>query len=500
MNEKQSPENWIKKPRVILGVLAFLFAFFSVLLFSTSTSPLYPLSNADFINLDSNFFLYEASLWIRGETPYLDFFDHKGLYHLAINALALLLGGRYMLFTLQILFGFVGVLFLFFAIELLSGEKKELFLLAGFLYLSLYAMGSSGNVEGEWVLPYVSLAFYFYLKGMKKGGRAPFRIASFFAGIEVGCSLNSRPLDAIWGGVLAVSFFVYALRHKIGWEILYDALFAILGLAIPYALILPFAIAQGYLEPMMVAIFSDSFSYVTHQAWEKSRWLNRLLILLVYLLGVFFYLVEKKRGDKDVALFFFLISSIAAPLYFLFARFTTYYWSGYTFYILNLVYALALLPLIPGKKERSWSKIVLSFWALFASVWSIALISLYYTSGFGNFSYNSSKEIADFIMTSIPQEEREKKGNVFAIDCDAAVYTIGGITTNEKYLVNQSNWASFVPGVHSELADYLSSANKPHYLLVSKDEETWVNFADIISPNYEKTALETAAFSLYLSK
>jgi len=500
VNEKQSPGSWIKKPRVMLSLLAFLFAFLSVLFFSTSTSPLYPLNNADFINLDSNLFLYEANLWIHGETPYLDFFDHKGLYHLAINALALLLGGRYMLFFLQILFGFVGVLFLFFAIELLAGEKKDLFLLAGFLYLSLYAMGSSGNVEGEWVLPYVSLAYYYYLKGMKKGGLAPFRIASFFAGIEVGCSLNSRPLDAIWGGVIAVSFFVYALRRKAGWEIVFDALAAILGLAIPFALILPFAFAQGYCGPMMVAIYSDSFSYVTHQAWEKSRWLNRLLILLVYLLGVAFYLIEKKKGDKGTALFFFLSASIAAPLYFLFARFTTYYWSGYTFYILNLVYAVSLFPLIKGRKERSWAKIIMGFWALFASVWSITLVSLYYTSGFGNFSYASSKEIADFISTNISEDERQKKGNVFAIDCDAAVYTIGGITTTEKYLVNQSNWASFVPDVRSELLRYLSSADKPRYLLVGNDEETWANFGDIISPNYEATTLKTTAFSLYLSK
>jgi hypothetical protein len=490
----------LHNPRVYLALWASAFSFFAVLLFSTSTSFLYPLTNADFINLDSNFFLYEANLWLQGQTPYLDFFDHKGLYHLAINALALLLGGRYALFVLQVLFGFVGVYFLFLAIRLLSGERKSLFLLTGFLYLSLYAMGSSGNVEGEWVLPYVSLAYYFYLKGMQKSSPWAFRLASFFAGVEVGCSLNSRPLDGIWGGVIAVSFFVYALRKKIGWELLYDALFAILGLGLVYALILPFAIQGGYLQAMMEAIFVDSFSYASSSAWNRGRWLNRLLIVLVYALGVLFFLYQKKKGDFDIALFFFVSASIAAPLYFIFARFTTYYWSGYTFYILNLVYAVSLLPLLGKAKKLSWASPLLYFWVTFVLVWSISLTSLYYTVGFRDFSYSSSMTTASFVR-SIDEKERTKKGNVFALDCDAALYTIGGITTNEKYLVNQSNWATFVPGVKEELERYLSSPEKPHYLFVNEnDPSTWSNFSAIIEANYSYSRRSDSGIALYLSK
>jgi len=489
-----------QNPRFYLALWALIFSVFAVLLFSTSTSPIYPLTNADFINLDSNFFLYEASLWLKGQTPYLDFFDHKGLYHLAINALALLLGGRYALFVIQILFGFVGVYVLFLAIHLLAGERKSLFLLAGFLYLSLYAMGSSGNVEGEWVLPYVSLAYYYYLKGMRKPSPCSFRLASFFAGVEVGCSLNSRPLDGLWGGAIAVSFFVYALRKKIGWELLYDALFAILGLGLVYALILPFAIHGGYLQAMMKAIFVDSFSYAGSSAWNRGRWLNRLLIVLVYALGVLFFLYQKKKGAFDIALFFFLSASIAAPLYFIFARFTTYYWSGYTFYILNLVYAVSLLPLIGKAKKLSWASPLLYFWATFALVWSISLTALYYTVGLRNFSYLSSENTINFVL-SIDEKERTKKGNVFALDCDAAVYTIGGITTNEKYLVNQSNWSSFVPGVKEELERYLSSVEKPHYLLVNENDPiTLANFSALIEKNYNYSRRSDNNIALYLSK
>jgi hypothetical protein len=251
---------------------------------------------------------------------------------------------------------------------------------------------------------------------------------------------------------------------------------------------------------MMEAIFVDSFSYASSSAWNRGRWLNRLLIVLVYALGVLFFLYQKKKGDFDIALFFFVSASIAAPLYFIFARFTTYYWSGYTFYILNLVYAVSLLPLLGKAKKLSWASPLLYFWVTFVLVWSISLTSLYYTVGFRDFSYSSSMTTASFVR-SIDEKERTKKGNVFALDCDAALYTIGGITTNEKYLVNQSNWATFVPGVKEELERYLSSPEKPHYLFVNEnDPSTWSNFSAIIEANYSYSRRSDSGIALYLSK
>ena len=406
-----------------------------------------------------------------------------------------------MLFALQVLFGFVGVYFLFLAVEVLSGERKELILLAGILYLSLYAMGSGGNTEGEWLLPFVSLSYYFYVKGMKKGGKPSFRLASFFAGIEVGCSLNSRPLDGIWGGVIAVAFFVYALRKKLGWELLFDALFALAGLALIYALILPFAIAGGYFEAMMKAIFTDSFAYTQRSDWQLARWHNRLLIVGVYLLGVLFYGIERKRGDRQIALFFFVSASLATPLYFLVARFTTYYWSGYPFYILNLIYAVSLLDPWGRKHPHSWVKPLLGLWALFATTWSVTIVSLYYTVGINDFSYASAKMSADFVLKEIPEEERMKKGNVFALDLDAGLYLVGGITTNEKYLVNQSNWAVFLPEVKDEVARYLASPERPHYLLVNLNEPlTEDNFGSVITEYYTFAVSSPNQIGLYLSK
>ena len=76
------------------------------------------------MNVDSNLFRYEASLWLAGRTPYLDFYDHKGLYHVAVDALGLLIGGgsRYGIFALEILVSCLNLYFLARSVRLIEGH------------------------------------------------------------------------------------------------------------------------------------------------------------------------------------------------------------------------------------------------------------------------------------------------------------------------------------------------------------------------------------------
>jgi hypothetical protein len=495
---------WMKHPHLFSGILALFFAFFACFLFSSSTSFLFPKINVDSLNLDSNFFYYLASLWLKGETPYLDFFDHKGLYHLAINALAILMGGRYALFALQVVFGSVALFALFESLALFAPKRHDLLFLAGLIYCGLYAMGSSGNTEGEWVLPYVSLAYYAYLRAIKTGKKGFFCLGSFFAGLEVGCALNSRPLDGIWGGALIVSFSVYILRQHWAKELFFNALYALLGLAIPYALILPFAFKGGYAEAMFVSIFEDSWAYISSPLEAQLTWFNRVLTLAVYGLGVALYFYERKKGDPLLGEFFFVSSSIAATLYFVFARYTTYYWSGYTFYILNLLYGVSLLPDFRKTKKHSWSLPLSGLWLALVLVWSTSLTTLYYTVGFQHFSYAETSAVEKAVL-SIPEEKRHTKGAVYAIDCDAAVYTIGGIVTQNKYVVNQGEWSRFMPEVKEEMNRYFASSDHPEYVLLGERYDyTEGIYGDLVRTYYEPIAgtheLSAGAFTIYQRK
>lgn len=472
-------------PRLFLFFLALVFSFFACFFFSGSTSFLYPANNADSICLDSNLFLYEASLWLMGKRPYLDFYDHKGLYHLAIDVIGIAIDGRYGVFLLQLLFDALSLFGLFLSFKLLHPNYKLLAVMGGLLFAFFYAMGAGGNNEGEWVLPFVSWAFYFETRGILESKQSFFRIAAFLAGLEMGFALNSRPLDGLWGGAILVSYFVYYLRHHEGMELLYEGLFALLGLGIPFAIFLPIASAGGYLNLMFRSIFLDSIAYVQDPSENLMRWLNRLLLLGLFILALFLFLFEKKNGNKDLALFYFVSACVAIVLYFLVARYTSYYWSGYTFAILNLGFALSLCPSF-FKDHPFKQKALLGTLTSFVLIWFSILLSGYYTNGVMNlnFSYYSSKAIEETVLT-IPEQARKTEGRVYALDCDAAIYEDGGIVAGNRYLVNQSHWTSFMPEVKQEVTDYLTSSSRPTYIIFNeRGEDTEKYFGDLVRQYY----------------
>lgn len=482
-----------------LGV-AFLACFFS----STSTSPLYPATNIDFINTDSNFFLYEASLWLKGYRPYLDFYDHKGLYHLALNGLGLLLGGRYGLFFLQVLFGTTALYFLFQSLREIGAGALTEHLLSSFLYCALYCMGASGNTEGEWVLPLVSLSFYFYSKGIVHSNNHDLVFGSLCAGIEIALSLNSRPLDALWGGAAALSYFVYYLREKRDRSLLFAVLAGLLGILVPSAVFLLVAYCGGYLPAMMQSIFLDSERYLAYPL-VSMRAFNWVLIALVYLLGVFLFLWQWRHNDKSLALFYFISATLAAILYALVARYTTYYWSGYTFYILNLVYAVSSVPPL-GKKKVRLNLVLTGLWCFVWVGWNSILIPLYYTTGFEDFSYQKSLQVKRVLSDGslIPQTDLQTPGKVFGIDVDAGIYLLSGVTTTEKYCVNQTWWSRFKPEVKTEIVDYLSSAERPQWVLLKEYADTKATFQKDVETYYTLVpgSLEASGnmFTLYRAK
>lgn len=75
-----------KRDIVLLGIIAFLF----VLIFSFSTSPLYP----NYWGSDSAQFQTIGMAWASGKIPYRDIFDHKGPFIFWVNMLGYKMGGR----------------------------------------------------------------------------------------------------------------------------------------------------------------------------------------------------------------------------------------------------------------------------------------------------------------------------------------------------------------------------------------------------------------------
>ncbi len=493
----RAKDYFLSHPSLGKALISFLLAFLLVTLCSTSTSFLYPAVNSDSINIDSNFFLYEGYLLVQGKTPYIDFYDHKGLYHVLVDALAVLMGGRYALFFLQVIYLAVTLYFLVSTMELLSLPKGAT-LFALMVYALLLSFMSGGNSEGEFLMPFIAASQFFYTRGIVKNDRKSFFIGSFFLGFEMGLALNSRPTDIMWGGAIAIYCIVYCLRHKRGIDILYNGLIAVLGLLIPVGIIAAYAFSDGFFFEMIDAVYAGGFAYLKEGAVDVQVVANRvgLAIVLVLLIVSYVFLRKDERLSLDVYEFPFVALVVAVIAYLLIARYTTYYWTSITFLAEYLTYFLFTRRFALKKGASRLSFVPASLTLL----WAIVLTSLYYTSGVMGFSYADSRLIEEAVL-AIPEEARNKEGEVYALNCNAAVYLMGDIETSFPYFANQSWWGISRPEVIEKTTDYLSGEDRPLYLLAGKEEGTEKDFGAVIDAYYAEAAnqIENPAFVLYIA-
>lgn len=496
---------WEKhKDTVIIYLLALAFAVVAAILTATSLSFLYPGTNLDSLNYDSNFFRYEGYLISKGETPYIDFYDHKGIYSPLINALGLLIGGRYGLFIVDCLFSSFSLFFLFLSLrELGKGKIQHLLIAASFYTLFLSFMTARDNDPG-YILPFVSSSFYFAFKAVKNDEVKSLYISGVLMGIQVGLTINARMSDASWGAGLALFYLIWLVKEKRYRHLLFTALFAIGGLAVTCSIFLFIALGGGYLNEMMKAIFVDGFHYLFSDAGNEyivHQWGNRIAVLLIAIIGIFIYHYERKKvketeGEKRNYLpdFFAFNLFFACLIYFIIARFTHYYYCAVCFVILYIFYLASFWSI---KKWKSFFS-PLIYGSTVVGVASV-LLSMYYGFGGAGFSYARSQAIKDDVYL-ISEEERKEKGNILALDLDTGVYLVAEATTDFRYYAYQSWWNDKVIDVSSAVNAYLASRERPTYLLVSNSELTWTNFGEAVrtyySP-YQPEKIKNDIFTIY---
>ena len=117
-------KNFINKHHTLyVIILSALISFLTILFASVTDSFIYPqLSCISYYNDATMFYIMGASL-TKGYTPYVDIFDHKGLYIWYYNILAGVMG-RPGVFIVEFIFISVTTYFIYKAVELFT--KKEL--------------------------------------------------------------------------------------------------------------------------------------------------------------------------------------------------------------------------------------------------------------------------------------------------------------------------------------------------------------------------------------
>ena len=201
-----------KYPRLTIYMMSFLLAFIIIFFASPTTSPLYPrFSLNPFYNDSSMFYLLGKSM-TEGYTPYVDVFDHKGLYIYYINIFAGLIG-RFGVFICQVLLMSVTIYFLFKTLKFLE-VKQGVYIFSLLLFVALYIASGQATNDSDFTLPCTSIMLYFGMRAIKTNDYKNFMFASTAAGINAGIAINLRMLDALVAFTFMVFYLVKAIKDK----------------------------------------------------------------------------------------------------------------------------------------------------------------------------------------------------------------------------------------------------------------------------------------------
>lgn len=158
---------WGDKNPQTLNVIRFHLALFLasglfVYFFSTSTSPHY-----NFLGDDSSIFQAVGKGWAEGLLPYVDLFENKGPLIFLIDALGYMIYPRVGIMFLQVPMMYLSFLFAWRSLGLfLSGKAKIAASALIIVYYALYSI--DGNRTEEWSMPFLMVATYCFLRGIKE--------------------------------------------------------------------------------------------------------------------------------------------------------------------------------------------------------------------------------------------------------------------------------------------------------------------------------------------
>ncbi|MBR3051119.1 MAG: glycosyltransferase family 39 protein [Selenomonadaceae bacterium] len=168
----------------------FFASFLFLLIFSTSTSPLY-----DSWGDDSAIFQAVGRGWAEGLLPYVDLFENKGPLIFLIDAIGYSIAPRVGIFLLQIPAMYLSFLLAWRSLGLfLSGKVKIAAAVFMFVHYAVYTL--DGNRTEEWSMLFLMAATYFFLRGLKEEKFSCPPLYGFIYGVGFGACVLLRMLNA----------------------------------------------------------------------------------------------------------------------------------------------------------------------------------------------------------------------------------------------------------------------------------------------------------------
>lgn len=307
----------IKKTEIIL---IMCFSILYVLLFSYSTSPLFPY----YYGGDSAQFLTIGKAWYLGKVPYIDLFDHKGPFIFWIDMLGFRLanGQKYGVAFVQCFFLFFSLMAFYKISQLFYENKAYGFMVLIITLIIMKRNYGDGNTVEEYCIPFISWSFYEIIKYWKgrKNNSEHCIIAGGLYGVTFGVCLTTRITNfiPICAGILFI--FIYLLYKKKYINILKNIISGLMGSGI---VIIPFVIYFALKRGLYECIYG-TLLYNFEYAEGRKSWLltasgnDVKLYFLLYILSLSTFIISiialmKKKYDE--AGLYFLTGLLEQAMY-----------------------------------------------------------------------------------------------------------------------------------------------------------------------------------------
>ena len=297
----------------------FCVAFVFILIFSKSTSPLYP----NDIGVDSAIFMTIGKAWANGTIPYISLWDQKGPIIFAINALGwTILENWYGLFAIQVLCMFLTLIIVYKILRTAYTEKPACILTL--ILIFLLRIDYVGNSTEEYLLPLLCLSFLKILQYTKQLHTESINhkpSCAFLYGVTFSFCLLTRLTNAL-GLSAAVSVIAISLAVHGKWRnLLANAITFIAGVLI---LLIPFILyfsSYGALNDFIYGTIGYNLEYFAASSmgslslYSVVRFILRFGISAVFMIIGLLEIIESK--DNHLCGWIWFFSGMLILLWFL---------------------------------------------------------------------------------------------------------------------------------------------------------------------------------------
>ena len=461
------------KVNKVIVLSALLISSILGILFLSSCSDMFAWYMPD----DSDIFLTIGKYWASGDCiPYIDLFDHKGPFIFLISAIGFLIGNgcKWGVMIIEICFLFVSEYFAYKILLFQYNEKSSIILSALIPVIFIYNF-VPGNFTEEYMLPFMFISFYLYLKWMNSDKDYHNPYYALFYGVSFGFALMTRVTNSLSICIIVLLILIKLIINKQWKNILYNALCFLVGVLI---MVVPFCVyfaSKGALYDMWYATLFYNFDYTSNSGLTFEYTLKDFVLLIRMtfpgVLAVLVCLLNVIIRKNRVSLMWLVTAIPSTTFMFMLDRF-----ANYSLILLPFLYIsfLEIHDLFDNSRQR---KLIIILIILLLTASSVVKVSKMYR--LNNRNNKLEKEKYSTLLKEIPEDELNN--HFVALDPFVDFYLEEDIKPCCKYFIFQ-NWQSSNSDKLANLEiEEFSNNNNIHYILV---EGSGKLFSDILEEKY----------------